>query len=156
MTYRFQNDLVIPFTFLLNNLEDSHIEIKTKFLVCADICIPQIDSFSLVLKNGILNIKPAPNELLKWKSLIPATGPPVHIVFPNQNRPLPLISHPLSAGSYFYPSLDRVIPYSLAQKITLKNQTPLRGLALSMLETGGGLLKWSYILKKRLSEIKKH
>ena len=41
MTYGFKNDLVIPFKLTLNNLEDSQIEIKTKFLVCDDICIPQ-------------------------------------------------------------------------------------------------------------------
>ena len=83
MTYGFKNDLVIPFKLTLNNLEDSQIEIK-KILVCDDICIPQNDSFSLELKK-ILNIKQAPNELLKWKSLIPVRGPPVEIVFPNQN-----------------------------------------------------------------------
>ena len=47
MTYGFKNDLVIPFKLTLNNLEDSQIEIKTKFLVFDDICIPQNDSFSL-------------------------------------------------------------------------------------------------------------
>ena len=153
MTYGFKNDLVIPFKLTLNNLEDSQIEIKTKFLVCDDICIPQNDSFSLELKNGILNIKQAPNELLKWKSLIPARGPPVEIVFPNQNGALEIISDLIDESSYFYPFMDGVIDYSVAQKITIKNQTQEGSLALSMLDTFDGQISGVISSKNGFSEI---
>ena len=153
MTYGFKNDLVIPFKLTLNNLEDSQIEIKTKFLVCDDICIPQNDSFSLELKNGILNIKQAPNELLKWKSLIPARGPPVEIVFPNQNGALEIISDQIDEGSYFYPYMDGVIDYSVAQKITIENQTQEGSLALSMLDTFDGQISGVISSKNGFSEI---
>ena len=153
MTYGFKNDLVIPFKLTLNNLEDSQIEIKTKFLVCDDICIPQNDSFSLELKNGILNVKQAPNELLKWKSLIPARGPPVEIVFPNQNGALEIISDQIDEGSYFYPYMDGVIDYSVAQKITIKNQTQEGSLALSMLDTFDGQISGVISSKNGFSEI---
>ena len=121
MTYGFKNDLVIPFKLTLSNLEDSQIEIKTKFLVCDDICVPQNDSFSLELKNGILNIKEAPNELLKWNSIVPTRGPPVKIVFPGQSGDLEIISDLIDESSYFYPYMDGVIDYSVAQKISIKN-----------------------------------
>ena len=146
MTYGFKNDLVIPFKLTLNNLEDSQIEIKTKFLVCDDICVPQNDSFSLELKNGILNIKQAPNELLRWKSIVPTRGPPVKIVFPNQNGGLELIS-------YFYPYMDGVIDYSVAQKISIKNQTQENSLALSMLDTFDGQISGVISSKNGFSEI---
>ncbi len=153
MTYGFKNDLVIPFKLTLNNLEDSQIEIKTKFLVCDDICVPQNDSFSLELKNGILNIKQAPNELLRWKSIVPTRGPPVKIVFPNQNGGLELISDQIDESSYFYPYMDGVIDYSVAQKISIKNQTQENSLALSMLDTFDGQISGVISSKNGFSEI---
>ena len=155
MTYGFKNDLVIPFKLILNNLEDSQIEIKTKFLVCDDICIPQNSTFSLELKNGILNVKQSPDEISKWKSLVPIRDPPVEIIFPNQDGGLEIISDRIDDSSYFYPYKDGAIDYSGTQKISIESQTKENSLVLSMLDTFEGQISGVISSQNGFSEINK-
>ena len=77
----------------------------------------------------------------------------IKIVFPNQNGALEIISDQIDEGSYFFPYMDGVIDYSVAQKITIKNQTQEGSLALSMLDTFDGQISGVISSNNGFSEI---
>ena len=90
---------------------------------------------------------------MKWKSIVPARGPPVKIVFPSQNGGLEIISDQIDESSYFYPYMDGVIDYSVSQKVSINNQTQENSLALSMLDTFDGQISGVISSQNGFSEI---
>ena len=66
MTYGYTDEVVFPFTIDLKDLEDKEITIKTRFLVCDEICIPEQTELVLLLKNQFLNVTQNSSLLSRW------------------------------------------------------------------------------------------
>ena len=102
MTFGYVDEVVFPFQLELENLNDQESEITTKFLVCDDICVPEEATLLLKLKNQILNIEERPDQLKKWRNLVPIRAPPDTLVS-SIGTLFTVESKSISSQSQFFP-----------------------------------------------------
>tara|TARA_B100002052_G_C15880223_1_gene598870 strand:- start:1574 stop:3571 length:1998 start_codon:yes stop_codon:yes gene_type:complete len=118
MTYGYENEVVFPFKLDITDLDDKETDIKIKFLVCDDICVPEEANLKLILKNRILNVEERPDELKRWINRVPIRGPPDLNISLQNNKALITASN-IDSDSYFFP-YDEIIDFSVEQ-IYLEN-----------------------------------
>jgi len=114
MTYGYENEVVFPFNLEITDLKDNETDINIKFLVCDDICVPEEANLKLILKNKILNIEERPNELEKWRKLVPVRGPP-DLNASIQNNQIKISAELIGRNSYFFPYDDQIVDFSTEQ-----------------------------------------
>ena len=117
MTYGYENEVVFPFNLEITDLKDNETDINIKFLVCDDICVPEEANLKLILKNKILNIEERPNELEKWRKLVPVRGPP-DLNATIKNNQIKISAELIGRNSYFFPYDDQVIDFSVKQNFS--------------------------------------
>ena len=117
MTYGYENEVVFPFNLEITDLKDNETDINIKFLVCDDICVPEEANLKLILKNKILNIEERPNELEKWRKLVPVRGPP-DLNASIKNNQIKISAELIDRDSYFFPYDDQAIDFSVEQKFS--------------------------------------
>ena len=117
MTYGYENEVVFPFNLEITDLKDNETDINIKFLVCDDICVPEEANLKLILKNKILNIEEKPNELEKWRKLVPVRGPP-DLNASIKNNEIKVSTDLINRDSYFFPYDDQVIDFSVEQNFS--------------------------------------
>ena len=114
MTYGYENEVVFPFNLEITDLKDNETDINIKFLVCDDICVPEEANLKLILKNKILNIEERPNELEKWRKLVPVRGPP-DLNASIKNNQIKISAELIGRNSYFFPYDDQIVDFSTKQ-----------------------------------------
>jgi thiol:disulfide interchange protein DsbD len=114
MTFGYVDEVVFPFQLELENLNDQETEITTKFLVCDDICVPEEATLLLKLKNQILNIEERPNQLQKWRNLVPIRAPPETLVS-SAGTSFTIESKSISNQSQFFPFDENTMDFSTKQ-----------------------------------------
>jgi thiol:disulfide interchange protein DsbD len=114
MTFGYVDEVVFPFQLELENLDDQETEITTKFLVCDDICVPEEATLLLKLKNQILNIEERPNQLQKWRNLVPIRAPPETLVS-SAGTSFTIESKSISNQSQFFPFDENTMDFSAKQ-----------------------------------------
>ena len=114
MTFGYVDEVVFPFQLELENLNDQETEITTKFLVCDDICVPEEATLLLKLKNQILNIEERPNQLQKWRNLVPIRAPPETLVS-SAGTSFTIESKSISNQSQFFPFDENTMDFSAKQ-----------------------------------------
>ena len=114
MTFGYVDEVVFPFQLELENLNDQESEITTKFLVCDDICVPEEATLLLKLKNQILNIEERPDQLKKWRNLVPIRAPPDTLVS-SIGTLFTVESKSISSQSQFFPFDENTMDFSSEQ-----------------------------------------
>ena len=114
MTFGYVDEVVFPFQLELENLNDQETEIITKFLVCDDICVPEEATLLLKLKNQILNIEERPNQLQKWRNLVPIRAPPETLVS-SAGTSFTIESESITNQSQFFPFDENTMDFSAKQ-----------------------------------------
>ena len=114
MTFGYVDEVVFPFQLELESLNDQETEITTKFLVCDDICVPEEATLLLKLKNQILNIEERPNQLQKWRNLVPIRAPPETLVS-SAGTSFTIESKSISNQSQFFPFDENTMDFSTKQ-----------------------------------------
>ena len=117
MTYGYENEVVFPFNLEITDLKDNETDINIKFLVCDDICVPEEANLKLILKNKILNIEERPNELEKWRKLVPVRGPP-DLNASIKNNQIKISAELIGRNSYFFPYDDQIVDFSVKQNFS--------------------------------------
>lgn len=114
MTYGYTDEVVFPFTIDLKDLEDKEITIKTRFLVCDEICIPEQTELVLLLKNQFLNITQNSSLLSRWLGRLPLRAPP-NLEIKKEQQKLAFSFNDIDEESYYFPISDKEFDFSSPQ-----------------------------------------
>ena len=114
MTYGY-TDEGSSFTIDLKDLEDKEITIKTRFLVCDEICIPEQTELVLLLKNQFLNITQNSSLLSRWLGRLPLRAPP-DLEIKKEQQKLAFSFNEIDEESYYFPISDNEFDFSSPQR----------------------------------------
>ena len=141
MTYGYTDEVVFPFTIVLKDLEDKEITIKTRFLVCDEICIPEQTELVLLLKNKFLNVTENSSLLSKWLGRLPLRAPP-DLEIKKEQQKLVFSFNEIDEESYYFPISDNEFDFSRPQSQTnntlnIELYPDFTGPAQGILKAGG-------------------
>ena len=141
MTYGYTDEVVFPFTIDLKDLEDKEITIKTRFLVCDEICIPEQTELVLLLKNQFLNVTQNSSLLSRWLGRLPLRAPP-DLEIKKEQQKLAFSFNEIDEESYYFPISDNEFDFSSPQSQTnntlnIELYPDFTGPAQGILKAGG-------------------
>ena len=141
MTYGYTDEVVFPFTIDLKDLEDKEITIKTRFLVCDEICIPEQTELVLLLKNQFLNVTQNSSLLSRWLGRLPLRAPP-DLEIKKEQQKLAFSFNEIDEESYYFPISDNEFDFSSPQAqikntLNIELYPDFTGPAQGILKAGG-------------------